>query len=75
MRTTVDLPLPTLERVKAIAAEREASVSATVADLTARGLAQLGTPVTLTTDPQTGFPLLTVGRSLSDADTVELIDE
>ena len=75
MRTTVDLPLGTLEQVKAIAAERETSVSATIADLTARGLAQLGTAVTLTTDPQTGFPLLTLGRTLSDADIIELIDE
>ena len=47
----MDLPPEVHERAKRLAAERDQSLSATLADLTIRGLASLGEPATVTTDP------------------------
>jgi hypothetical protein len=51
------------------------SVSAVVADLTVRGLAQLDAPVRLDIDERTGLPVLSLGRTVSDADVAEALDE
>lgn len=76
MRTTVDLPPAVHRRASEIAAERGMSLSAVVADLTTRGLAELGAPTRLTRDPQTGLPVLTIGRRVTNEDVADaLADE
>jgi len=75
MRTTVDLPPDVHERAKQLAAERDQSLSATLADLTIRGLASLGAPATITTDPISGLPTLTLGYRVSARDVAEALDD
>lgn len=70
MRTTVDLPPAVHRRARELAAQRGVSLSAVLADLTVRGLAQLDAPVKLTTDTLTGFPILTLGRKVTAAQAV-----
>ncbi|MCE1174867.1 MAG: ribbon-helix-helix domain-containing protein [Propionibacteriales bacterium] len=70
MRTTVDLPPAVHRRARELAAQRGVSLSAVLADLTVRGLAQLDAPVKLTTDALTGFPILTLGRKVTAAQAV-----
>ena len=48
-----------------LAEQRGDSLSSVIADLTARGLAQLDTPASLTTDARTGLPVLSVGRRVT----------
>lgn len=50
-------------------------MSSVVADLTVRGLAQLDTPVKLTTDQRTGLPVLSVGRTITSADVADALDD
>lgn len=54
---------------------RGVSLSAVVADLTARGMAQLDEPVVVATDARTGLPVISVGRQVTTAQVVDLIDE
>lgn len=75
MRTTVDLPSAVHRRAKKLAADRGESLSAVVADLTVRGLAQLDEPVELQTDPRSGLPVLTLGRRFTSAEVAEVLDE
>jgi hypothetical protein len=67
MRTTVDLPPAVHRRARELAAQRGVSLSAALADLTVRGLAQLDAPVKLTADRLTGLPVLTLGRKVTAA--------
>jgi hypothetical protein len=69
MRTTVDLPPAVHRRARDLAAQRGVSLSTVLADLTVRGLAQLDVPVKLTTDALTGFPVLSLGRKVTTAQT------
>lgn len=75
MRTTVDLPPAVHRRARELAAQRGQSLSAVVADLTVRGLAQLDTPVEVRTDPRTGLPTVSVGRKVTSEDVAELLDD
>ncbi len=75
MRTTVDLPPEVHDRAKRIAGERRQSLSATLADLTIRGLASLGEPATVSTDPVSGLPTLTLGHRVTAADVAEALDD
>ncbi len=75
MRTTVDLPPAVHRRAKALADARHQSLSATIAELTVRGLGQLDEPITLTTDPESGFPVLSLGRTVTSADVAEALDD
>ena len=75
MRTTVDLPTEVHERAKRLATDRRQSLSATIVDLTVRGLASLGEPATLSRDPVSGLPTLTLGRRVTDEDVDETLDE
>ena len=65
MRTTVDLPPDVHDRAKRLAEERRQSLSATLADLTIRGLASLGEPATVSVDPVSGLPALTLGHRVT----------
>jgi len=75
MRTTVDLPPEVHDRAKRIADERRQSLSATLADLTIRGLASLGEPAKVSTDPVSGLPTLTLGHKVTAADVAEVLDD
>jgi hypothetical protein len=44
---------------------------AAIADLTIRGLASLGEPATIATDPVSGLPALTLGRRITEAEVAE----
>jgi hypothetical protein len=45
-----------------------------VADLAIRGLATLGEPVTVATDPTSGFPVVSLGRRVTAADVADALD-
>ena len=51
------------------------SLSAMVAELTARGLSQLSEPITISADERSGFPVISVGRPVTSQEVAELIDE
>ena len=75
MRTTVDLPPAVHRRALALARVRGLSLSATVAELTMRGLNQMDDPVRITTDEETGFPTIDVGRPITSDDVAALLDD
>lgn len=75
MRTTVDLPPAAYQRVKRLSEERAQSLSSTIADLTVRGLAQLGQPVALHVSERTGLPVVSVGRPVTSDEVAETLAE
>ena len=75
VRTTVDLPPAVHRRARDLAQQRHQSLSAVVADLAIRGLATLGEPVMVAVDPTSGFPVISIGRSISSADVAEALDD
>ena len=75
MRTTVDLPPAVHRRASELAKRRGQSLSATLADLAARGLGQLDEPVVVGVDPVSGFPVISVGRRITSDDVAEALDE
>lgn len=75
MRTTVDLPPAVHRRARELAAERGISLSATIADLTVRGLGQLDEPVRVRIDERTGFPVMSFGRRITPEDVADALDD
>lgn len=75
MRTTVDLPPAVHRRVLELAKSRGQSLSAVLAELTTRGLGQLDTAVQVRTDQVSGFPVITVGRRITDEDVAHALDD
>lgn len=75
MRTTVDLPPAVHRRASELAARRHVSLSAVIADLTVRGLASIEEPVTISTDPDSGLPVISIGRRVTDADVAAALDD
>lgn len=75
MRTTVDLPPAVHRRAQALAESRNQSLSATVAELTVRGLAALGEPVEIATDPVSGLPVIRIGRAVTADDVAAALDD
>ncbi len=75
MRTTVDLPSAVHRRARELAELRGTSLSSVVAELTARGLGQLDEPVVLSTDPVSGFPVITVGRPVTSGSVTRVLDD
>jgi len=76
LRTTVDLPPAVHRRAQALAKSRHQSLSATVAELTVRGLAALGEPVVVTADPVSGLPVISLGRAVTATEVADaLYDE
>ncbi|MEO6206256.1 MAG: hypothetical protein ABIO67_12890 [Mycobacteriales bacterium] len=75
MRTTVDLPPAVHRRAQELARTRGQSLSATLAELTARGLGQLDEPMIVQTDPTSGFPVLSVSRRVTSGDVAAALDE
>jgi hypothetical protein len=75
MRTTVDLPPAVHRRAQALAKSRRQSLSATVAELTVRGLATLGEPVVVAADPLSGLPVISLGRAVTAAEVADALDD
>jgi hypothetical protein len=75
MRTTVDLPPAVHRRAVELARSRRQSLSATVAELTARGLSQLDEPLSITVDERSGFPVISVGRRITADDVAAALDD
>ncbi len=51
------------------------SLSAVIADLTVRGLAQCDGEVTLDTDQRTGLPVLSLGRRITSEEVEKVLDD
>ena len=62
-------------RAREIAEQRGVSLSAVLADLAVRGLAQLHAPVTLRSDERTGLPVLSIGRPVTSDDVAAALDD
>lgn len=75
VRTTVDLPPAVRRRAAELAASRGQSLSATIAELTIRGLGELGEPVSIDVDPRSGFPVLCFGQRITDEDVAAALDD
>jgi predicted transcriptional regulator len=75
VRTTVDLPPAVHRRAQALANTRHQSLSATVAELTVRGLAALGEPVVIAADPLSGLPVISLGRSVTAIEVADALDD
>lgn len=75
MRTTVDLPPALHRRAVALAASRGMSLSAVLAELTARGLSQLDEPLQIGVHPTSGFPVVSVGRRITSDEVVQALDD
>lgn len=76
MRTTVDLPPAVHRRALELAKAKGQSLSATIADLTVRGLGQLDEPLRITIDERSGFPVLSFGGPpITPEDVSELLDD
>lgn len=75
MRTTVDLPPSVHRRAQELAKARGQSLSATIADLTVRGLAQIDEPVQIRIDERSGFPVISVGRRVTADDVATMLDD
>lgn len=71
----MDLPPEVHDRAKRLAEERRQSLSATLADLTIRGLASLGEPAKISIDPVSGLPTLTLGHRVTAGDVADALDE
>jgi len=75
MRTTVDLPPAVRRWAEELAASSGQSLSATIAELMIRGLAELDEPVSIEVDPRSGFPVMSFGRRITDEDVAATLDE
>ncbi len=75
MRTSVELDPEVRRRVQAIAERTGASLSATIAELTVRGLASLGGPSLIGADELSGFPVVGLGRTVNSDQVAALLDE
>lgn len=75
MRTTVDLPPAVHRRARQLAERRGSSLSAVIAELTARGLSQLDEPLAITIDDVSGFPVIRVGRRVTSAEVAAALDD
>ncbi len=74
MRTTIDLPDDLHKQAQAIARDTRRTLSETVTDLIRRGLGT-GKIATLSTDPRTGLPVVSVGTVVTSEDVRSLEDD
>ena len=75
MRTTVDLPPAVHRRAVQLAKQRGQSLSSVIAELATYGLSRLNEPLVLRTDPQSGFPIVSLGRQITSEDVANALDE
>ncbi len=75
MRTTVDLSPELHRRAVELAKSKGQSLSATLADLTARGLSQLDEPLHIFVDERSGLPMVSIARTVTSEQVAQLLDE
>ena len=75
MRTTVDLPPAVHRRAMQLAKQRGQSLSSVIAELATYGLSRLDEPLVVTTDPQSGFPVVSLGRPITSEDVADALDD
>jgi hypothetical protein len=75
VRTTVDLPPAVHRRAVQLAKQRGQSLSSVIAELATYGLSRLNEPLVLRTDPQSGFPVVSLGRQITSEDVANALDE
>jgi hypothetical protein len=75
MRTTVDLPPAVHRRAVQLARQRGQSLSSVIAELATYGLSRLNEPLVLRTDPQSGFPVVSLGRQITSEVVANALDE
>jgi hypothetical protein len=75
VRTTVDLPPAVHRRAMQLAKRRGQSLSSVIAELATYGLSRLDEPLVVTTDPQSGFPVVSLGRRITSEDVAEALDD
>jgi predicted transcriptional regulator len=75
MRTTVDLPPAIHRRALQLAQQRGQSLSSVIAELATYGLSRLDEPLVVTTDPQSGFPVVSLGRHITSEDVADALDD
>ena len=75
MRTTIDLPEDLHRRAKAIAYERNWTLSQAVSWLMRRGLGAVQTSAEIRIDKLTGFPLIDYGHPITDEDVKRFLEE
>lgn len=75
MRTTVDLPAAAHRRLRKIAEQTGQSLSKVVAEFALRGLAASDVEQELVAHKATGFPTVSVGRSVDTEDVASLWDD
>jgi hypothetical protein len=75
VRTTVDLPPAVHRRATELAKQRGQSLSSVVAELATYGLSQLDEPMVVTTDPRSGFPVVSIGRRITSQDVADALDD
>jgi hypothetical protein len=75
MRTTVDLPPAIHRRALQLAKQRGQSLSSVIAELATYGLSRLDEPLVVTTDPQSGFPVVSLGRHITSEDVADALDD
>lgn len=71
----MDLPPAVHRRARELAKQRGKSLSAVIAELTVRGLAQVDESVTLGTDPRSGLPVLSIGRPVTVEEVADALDD
>jgi hypothetical protein len=74
MRTTVDLPDDLHRSMTSAARERGQTLSQVIAEYLRRGMGA-GIPVSIRTDPATGFPVVRTGVPITTEDVRALDDE
>jgi hypothetical protein len=75
MRTTIDLPDDVHRTALLIARDRRQTLSRTVTDLLRLAMAGAGGAAVIEIDPQTGLPVVRVGRRVTQDDVQAAQDE
>lgn len=75
MRTTIDLPEDLHRRAKAIAYERDWTLSQAVSWLMRRALGESQPASEIETDELTGFPIVRVGRTITPEEVKRFLEE
>jgi predicted transcriptional regulator len=75
MRTTIDIPDDLLRRLKAMARDRNQSLSKTIAQTVEAGFHKPSQPGTIEINPATGLPLVYLGRPSTTEDVRSLDDD
>lgn len=74
MRTTVDIPDDLHRIARQLAADEGLSMSEVISRLLRNGLGARS-ELAFTTDPDTGLPVVEIGRTITSEDVAELVED